>query len=70
MKGAPTTPTRSTRTLLVLVAILVGIIVGLGTGILMAVSGSVLATAAISGGVAFGSTVPLVLLIESTLGLL
>jgi hypothetical protein len=58
------------RTLLVLVAILIGIIVGLVAGILVVASGGGVATAAASGGVAFGGTVPLVLLIERALGLL
>ena len=70
MNAAPAAPSRSTRTLLVLVAILVAIVVALVTGILVMASGGGFATAAISAGVAFGGTVPLVLLIESALGLM
>lgn len=57
------------RTLLVLVAILIGIIVALIAGILVMTSGGAFSAAAASAGVAFGGTVPLVLLIEKSLGL-
>jgi hypothetical protein len=69
MTAAPPASSRLTRTLLVLVAILVGIIVALLAGILVMATGGSVAAAATSAGVAFGGTVPLVLLIENSLGL-
>lgn len=56
--------TRTVRVLLVVQAISIAMIVGLVAGILATVIGFVLAQAFISGAVAFGTTVPLVLTIQ------
>lgn len=55
---------RTVRVLLVVQAILIAVVVGLLAGILATVIGVVLAQAFISGAVAFGTTVPLVLAIQ------
>lgn len=57
------------RTLLVLVAILVGIIASLIAGILAAAGGAHLAGAMLGAGATFVAVVPLVLVIEKELGL-
>ena len=56
------------RVLLVVVALLTGVIVGQVAGILAVVSGSSIADAFVAGGVAFGGTVTLALLIQTALG--
>jgi hypothetical protein len=58
------------KILLVAIALLIATIVALITFILSHTSGAHLATATIRSGVAFGGTVPLVLLIMGTAGLL
>ena len=70
MTTAPPAPSHLTRMLLVLVAILIGIIVALVAGILVMTSGGGFTAAATSAGLAFGGTVPLVLLVEKSLNLL
>ena len=55
------------RTLLVLVALLLGVIVGETAGILAVVGGSTITAAFVTGGVAFGGTVTLALLVQSAL---
>lgn len=52
---------------LVVIAVLVGIIAGLVGAVLSCVSGATVPMAAVRGGVAFGGTVTLVLLIENAL---
>jgi hypothetical protein len=56
------------KVLLVVIAILIGIIVGLVAGVLSRLGGADLTAAVIRGGVGFGGTVTLVLLIEHALG--
>lgn len=58
------------RSLLVLVALLLGLVVGQVGGILAVVGGAPIASAFVTGGVAFAGTVTLVLLIQTALGLL
>ncbi|MEV0133047.1 hypothetical protein AB0H83_31860 [Dactylosporangium sp. NPDC050688] len=55
------------KILLVVIAILVGIIAGLVAAVLSRMNGDRTAAAISKGGIAFGGTVPLVLLIENTL---
>jgi hypothetical protein len=62
-------PCSTHRTLLVVVAVLVGIVASLVAGILTAGGGAHFAADALSGGAAFIAVVPLVLLIEKELGL-
>lgn len=61
---------QAARTLLVVVAILIGVIVALIAGMLASIGGAALSSAITAGGIAFGSAVTLVLLIMSALGLL
>lgn len=61
---------RATRALLVLIALLFGVTIAEAAGILTVIGGATMASAVVAGGVAFGATVTLVLLIESALGLL
>lgn len=56
------------RVLLVIISILLGIIVGLITGILAAINNSSTATAVTRGGIGFGGTVTLTVLIMNALG--
>ena len=66
----PVTPSQGlVKTLLVLVALLLGVVVGLVAGILITASGGALAVTVAAGGAGFGATVPLVLTIERALGL-
>jgi hypothetical protein len=58
------------RLLIVVVAVLVGIIVGQVSGILACANGRSLSSAFAAGGVAFGGTVTLAILIANSLGLL
>lgn len=57
------------RTLLVVIALLLGVVAALLTGILTTCGGAPLTTAVLSGGGAFAAMVPLALLIERELGL-
>lgn len=57
------------KSLLVSVAILVGIVVGLGAGILARAAGKSTAAAIRDGGIAFGGTVTLMIVILTALGL-
>jgi hypothetical protein len=57
------------KSLLVSLAILVGVIVGLAAGILARVAGKSVAAAIRDGGIAFGGTVTLMLVIMTALGL-
>jgi hypothetical protein len=56
--------------LLVSLAILIGLVVGLVAGILARVAGTSLAPAIRDGGIAFGGTVTLAIVIMTALGLL
>src|SRR5689334_1183478 len=58
---------RTVSVLLVIQAILIAMIVGMLAGILAAVVGALLAQAFISGAIAFGATVPLVLRIQNSI---
>jgi hypothetical protein len=58
------------KTLLVVVALLLGMIVALITGMLASAGGAGLSSAIASSGVGFGGSVSLMLLIEKALGLL
>lgn len=58
------------KSLLVSLAILIGIVTGLVAGILARVAGASVAAAARDGGIAFGGTVTLVIVIMTALGLL
>ncbi len=70
MSSLPSRPGTSVRALLVLIAVLIGIIAGLVWGILAVAGGAHIAAAFGGGGAAFAGAVTLVLLIESSLGLL
>lgn len=65
--ASPTPSPTANRLLLVVIAILLGIIVALLAGILTVAGGSHLPAAIVSGAVAFGGTVSLVLLILKSL---
>lgn len=58
------------KSLLVLLALLIGIVVGLVTGVLARTAGASLTAAVRDGGIAFGGTVTLVILILDSLALL
>jgi hypothetical protein len=60
----------TTKSLLVLLAILIGIVVGLIAGVLARTAGTSLSAAVRHGGIAFGGTVTLTILIFNSLGLL
>jgi len=68
--SSATATTPLVRTLLVLIALLVGVIVGEAGGILAAVGGATLTTAFTTGGVAFAGTTTLALVILKSLGVL
>jgi ABC-type dipeptide/oligopeptide/nickel transport system permease component len=58
------------RTLLVLVAVLMGLVIGQAAGILAVLARESVAATFITGGATFAGTVTLMILIESALGLL
>jgi ABC-type dipeptide/oligopeptide/nickel transport system permease component len=62
-------PRSTHRTLLVLVAVLLGVIAALVVGILTAVGGAHVTASVLSGGAAFVAVVPLALLVQKELGL-
>jgi hypothetical protein len=63
-------PSHFAKALLVVVAVLFGIIVALIAGILASVGGAGISSAIASGGVGFGGSVSLALLVEKALDLI